>query len=105
MKKRFLPIALALYVMLTLLPTVALAAGDLTTLKGTYLSSDQYYYNQLSAGHKEAWEFVIANALNFPTRNAASTRNPKYQALARMIMADNPRIFWVDWIDSKGELR
>lgn len=69
-----------------------------------WLSPDQYYYQQLSPQHKAAWENAIANVLSYPNQTKfASDR--RHQALGPMIKADNPRIFWVDWIDSNGMLR
>lgn len=86
-------------------PAAAAADDNLAALKEKYLSADQYYYKQLSSEHKEAWDFVTANVLNYPKQAPSGTRNPKYQALAPMIKSDNPRIFWIDWIDSYGRLR
>lgn len=72
--------------------------------RADWLSPDQYYYQQLSPAHKAAWEDDITNVLAYPnqTRYAGDVR---HQALAPMIKADNPRIFWIDWIDSNGQLR
>ena len=69
-----------------------------------WLSPYQYYYQQLSAAHKTAWEHDIANALAYPNQaNAAA--DVRHQALASMIKHDNPRLFWIDWIDTASLLR
>ena len=78
-------------------PATALAADE-------WLSPDQYYYQQLSDEHKAAWANDIANVLAYPDQSKAE-KNIRQQALASMIKADNPRIFWVDWIDSTAMLR
>lgn len=72
--------------------------------RADWLSPDQYYYQQLSAAHKVAWEHDIANALNYPNQTEYGV-DVRHQALGPMIKADNPRIFWIDWIDSNGLLR
>lgn len=73
--------------------------------RNLWLSDDQYYYRQLSAEHKAAWEQDIYNALNYPDQVKAENWDMRMQALASMIVTDNPRIFWIDWIDSQGMLR
>lgn len=80
------------------------AADQIAELKKTWLSTGQYYYQQLSQEHKKAWEDDIANALRYPNQTAVA-RDVRHQALSPMIKLDNPRIFWVDWIDSNGRLR
>lgn len=72
--------------------------------RADWLSPDQYYYQQLSAAHKAAWEHAITNALNYPNQTEYGF-DVRHQALGPMIKADNPRIFWIDWIDSNGLLR
>ena len=72
--------------------------------RSEWLSPDQYYYQQLSPEHKAAWENDINNALAYPDQ-VKMPKDRRQQALARMIMADNPRIFWIDWIDSNAMLR
>ena len=69
-----------------------------------WLSADQFYYQQLSPEHKAAWENDIANALSYPEQTKAA-QDRRHQALACMIKADNPRLFWIDWIDSEALLR
>ena len=69
-----------------------------------WLGADQYYYQQLSPEHRAAWADDIANALSYPEQQKAE-RNRRHQALACMIKADNPRLFWIDWIDSDAILR
>lgn len=69
-----------------------------------WLSPDQYYYQQLSPEHKAAWEHVIANVLSYPEQNGVVS-DARHQALGPMIKADNPRIFWVDWVDTTALLR
>lgn len=78
-------------------PATALAADE-------WLSPDQYYYKQLSDEHKAAWANDIANVLAYPDQSKAA-KDIRQQALASMIKTDNPRIFWVDWIDSTAMLR
>ena len=90
-----------LIAMLLLLSLVGSAAA---LEREDWLSPDQYYYQQLSAAHKAAWEHDIANVLNYPNQTQYST-DIHHQALGPMIKADNPRIFWIDWIDSNGRLR
>lgn len=87
---------------LLLLLMLAISASALEP--SDWLSPDQYYYQQLSDAHKAAWEHVIANALNYPNQVQA-IHDVRHQALGPMIMADNPRIFWIDWIDTTGLLR
>lgn len=72
--------------------------------RGEWLSPDQYYYQQLSPEHKDAWENDINNVLSYPDQMKMD-RDRRHQALAPMIKADNPRIFWIDWIDSNAMLR
>lgn len=72
--------------------------------RSEWLSPDQYYYQQLSDEHKAAWERDIRNVLSYPQQSKAS-RDRRHQALASMIKTDNPRIFWIDWIDSNAMLR
>lgn len=86
---------------------LVMLTGSLTALaleKEDWLSPDQYYYQQLSEEHKAAWENDVANVLSYPSQRK-KTKDRRYQALAPMIKADNPRIFWVDWIDSNAVLR
>lgn len=73
--------------------------------KAIWLNPNPYYYPQLSDAHKAAWEKNIENALNYPDQVKASNQDRRYQALASMIKLDNPRIFWIDWIDSNARLR
>ena len=79
-------------------------AGARAAERADWLSADQYYYQQLSPEHRAAWERDIANVLSYPAQQKAE-RDRRHQALACMIKADNPRIFWVDWIDSNAILR
>ena len=72
--------------------------------RDAWLSADQFYYQQLSPEHKAAWENDIANALSYPEQTKAA-KDRRHQALACMIKADNPRLFWIDWIDSNAILR
>ena len=72
--------------------------------KEDWLSPDQYYALQLSAEHRAAWENDVANVLSYPDQTKMA-KDRRHQALAAMIKADNPRIFWVDWIDSNAMLR
>ena len=72
--------------------------------RDAWLSADQYYYQQLSPEHRAAWADDVANALSYPAQQKAE-RDRRHQALACMIKADNPRIFWIDWIDSDAILR
>lgn len=95
--KRFLSI---LMILALLLPSAAMA-DDIAGLRKTWLSKQPYYYDQLSDVHKEAWEHDIDNLLTYPVLEEGEY-HPEYRALARMIQADNPRIFWLDWIDDYG---
>ena len=88
---------LVLLAVLTGMPALALERAD-------WLSPDPYYYQQLSDAHKAAWENDIANVLAYPDQSQA-VRDRRHQALASMIKHDNPRIFWIDWIDSDAMLR
>lgn len=72
--------------------------------RSEWLSPDQFYYQQLSPEHKAAWENDINNTLSYPDQ-VKMPKDRRQQALARMIMADNPRIFWIDWIDFNAMLR
>ena len=91
---------------MALLLTLALLCGATAlALDGAdWLSADQYYYQQLSPEHRAAWADDVANALSYPAQQKAE-RDRRHQALACMIKADNPRIFWIDWIDSDAILR
>ena len=91
---------------MALLLTLALLCGATAlALDGAdWLSADQYYYQQLSPEHRAAWADDVANALSYPAQQKAE-RDRRHQALACMIKADNPRIFWIDWIDSEALLR
>ncbi len=73
--------------------------------KAAWLSPNQYFYSQLSDEHKAAFEFDIANVLTYPEQTAAANQDRRMQALASMIKTENPKIFWIDWIDSNGRLR
>lgn len=90
-----------LAIVLTLLCVTSTSALALN--QDWWLSSDQYYYNQLSEEHKAAWEDDITNVLNYPNQIEA-VQDYRHQALACMIKADNPKIFWIDWINSNAIL-
>lgn len=94
--------------MTALLLTLALLCGvtalALALERDEWLSADQFYYQQLSPEHRAAWENDIANALSYPEQTKAA-KDRRHQALACMIKADNPRLFWIDWIDSNAILR
>lgn len=79
-------------------------AGAQAQERDEWLSADQFYYQQLSPEHRAAWERDIANALSYPAQQKQE-RDRRHQALACMIKADNPRLFWIDWIDSNALLR
>ena len=91
---------------MALLLTLALLCGATAlALDGAdWLSADQYYYQQLSPEHRAAWADDVDNALSYPAQQKAE-RDRRHQALACMIKADNPRLFWIDWIDSNAILR
>ena len=91
---------------MALLLTLALLCGAtaLALDVADWLSADQYYYQQLSPEHRAAWADDVANALSYPAQQKAE-RDRRHQALACMIKADNPRLFWIDWIDSEALLR
>lgn len=89
-----------LFAMLLLVSSLSALALE----KSDWLSPDQYYYQQLSPEHKAAWEQDMANVLSYPNQSKAA-KDRRQQALACMIKADNPRIFWIDWIDSNAMLR
>jgi len=76
----------------------------LAETRSQWLSPDQFYYAQLSVEHKEAWENDISNVLAYPNQ-IKMEKDRRHQALACMIKADNPRVFWIDWIDSNAMLR
>ena len=95
--KKTLCCLLALFIALSACTAFAAERED-------WLSTSQYYYAQLSPEHKLAWEDDIANVLNFPY-SMRYTRARQHQALGPMIKLDNPRIFWIDWIDSDAVLR
>lgn len=95
--KKILGMLLAVVLLIGSIPALALERAD-------WLSPNQYYYQQLSPEHKAAWENDIDNALSYPDQNKFAP-DRRQQALAKMIMADNPRIFWIDWIDSNAMLR
>ena len=89
---------------LLLLVQLVLCGSALALEPSEWLSPDQYYYQQLSPEHKAAWERCIANVLSYPEQTRAAS-DRRHQALASMIKTDNPRIFWVDWIDTTAWLR
>ena len=95
--KRTAALLLALAMLLCGVTALALERDE-------WLSADQFYYQQLSPEHKAAWENDIANALSYPEQTKAA-QDRRNQALACMIKADNPRLFWIDWIDSEALLR
>ena len=70
-----------------------------------WLSPDQYYRNQLTEEFLMAWGCDVVNALSYPEQISASQRDRRMQALAPMIKRDNPKIFWIDWIDTYARLR
>lgn len=90
--------------MILLLAVIAGGNSAFALERSEWLSPDQYYYQQLSGEHKAAWENDIGNVLSYPEQTKIE-KNLRHQALARMIKADNPRIFWIDWIDSNALLR
>lgn len=92
---------------IAILVLTALLCGSMPALaleRSEWLSPDQYYYQQLSPEHALAWENDINNALAYPDQTKME-KDRRQQALARMIIHDNPRIFWIDWIDSNAMLR
>ena len=95
--KRVFCTLLAAVLLIGSVPALALEKSD-------WLSPDQYYYQQLSPEHAAAWEKDMDNALSYPNQNKAD-KDRRHQALASMIKTDNPRIFWIDWIDSNAMLR
>lgn len=96
--KKIIGLLLLSLLLMSSLPALALDAAD-------WLSPDQYYYQQLSEEHKAAWEYDIVNVLSYPNQAKAPVNDRRQQALASMIKSDNPRIFWIDWIDSDALLR
>lgn len=97
MKKIFAAL-LALTLMIGCIPAMALSMPE-------WISPDQYYFSQLSPEHKAAWAINMVNAMNYPNQTKSTARSFYHQALGPMIKTDNPRIFWVDWIDTNGCLR
>jgi len=95
--KKVVAILVMLVMLMGCMPAQALERSE-------WLSPDQYYFQQLSAEHQAAWEIDIANVLAYPNQTKAA-KDRRQQALARMILLDNPRIFWIDWIDSNAMLR
>ena len=89
---------------LAILLLLSLAGSAAALERADWLSPDQYYYQQLSPEHKAAWEHAITNALSYPDQTLYIS-DTRHQALGPMIKADNPRIFWIDWIDSTSLLR
>ncbi len=96
---------IALVLLLTLLLSCATAEDALSAQKAVWLNPDPYYTQQLSPEHKAAYDVVIANALRYPAQTPAAARDLRYQALASMIVTENPRIFWIDWVDTNARLR
>ncbi len=100
--KKIVTLALALILTLSLaLPVLAENALD----PEDWLCADPYYWHQLSDAHKDAYDAVISNALSYPRQKPAVQRDRRYQALASMIVTENPRLFWIDWVDSFARLR
>jgi len=95
--KKLLCLLLFATVLTSSMPAFALERSE-------WLSPDQFYYQQLSPEHKAAWENDINNVLSYPAQ-VKMPKERRHQALAPMIKADNPRIFWIDWIDSNAILR
>ena len=95
--KKIFSVILALILIAAAIPALALDRSE-------WLSPDQFYWQQLSPEHKAAWENDISNVLSYPTQTKMA-KERRHQALAPMIKADNPRIFWIDWIDSNAMLR
>ena len=89
---------------LCVLLMLAFCVPALAEKRSKWLSSDQFYYQQLSEEHRAAWENDISNVLAYPEQTKMDCER-RHQALACMIKADNPRIFWIDWIDSRAMLR
>lgn len=103
--KRIISAVLLSALIFCMAPCSVRAEGSaLDAMKSIWLSEDQFFYQQLSPEHKAAWETDIYNALFYPDQKMGAV-NMRCQALAKMIKCDNPRIFWIDWIDSKGLLR
>lgn len=94
----------------SLLPAQVFAASLSSDLRSIWLTDGGkgYYYNQLSDAHKAAWETDIDNILAYPEVphdfGYDVPADYKYQALDRMIPADNPKIFWLDWINYRARL-
>ena len=97
---------LCLLLLLALLMSILPAGAEGLYARENWLSPDQYYYKQLSSfQHQNAWEVIITNALLYPNQRAASGKDYARQALASMIKHDNPRMFWIDWVDTRGRIR
>ena len=90
--------------MLLLLALLIGSTPALALERSDWLSPDQFYYQQLSPEHRAAWENDVSNALAYPDQRKME-KDRRNQALASMIQTDNPRIFWIDWIDSNAMLR
>ncbi len=93
-----------LFYILLIAALIASSVPAFALERSEWLSPDQFYYQQLSPEHKAAWENDISNALSYPDQ-IKQDKERRHQALAPMIQADNPRIFWIDWIDSNAMLR
>ena len=90
--------------MLLLLALLIGSTPALALERSDWLSPDQFYYQQLPPEHRAAWENDVSNALAYPDQRKME-KDRRNQALASMIQTDNPRIFWIDWIDSNAMLR
>ncbi len=103
MGKRLAAALLTVCMLAGMVPAVC-ASGFRKSGEETWLSDTSWYYRQLNGEDRAAWDMDVENILRYPAQQVASTPDRQRTVLTQVIRAENPRLFWVDWIDSYGRL-
>ena len=104
--KKAVAAALSAALIFVSVPARVTAEDDAGSAGSEWLSGDGkgYYYSQLDKNYKAAWQTDVDSILRYPKRKVAKKKNFRFIALSDIITLDNPKIFWVDWIDSYSRL-
>ncbi len=103
MRKRLTAAGAVLCAFLTLLPARARTVSGQAD-REIWLTEAPWYGLQLNGEDRKAWNDDVESILAYPARKTAERSESRRTALTQVIRAENPRLFWVDWIDSYGRL-
>ena len=63
-----------------------------------------YYYGQLDEKYQSAWRADVNSIFKYPRLLRTKKRNIRLEAVCTAIKLDNPKLFWVDWIDAYSRM-